>query len=912
MPSVMKVLMSSAASSALEALWSAPVGLAILDLDLRYVRVNDTLAALHGLTAAEHIGKTVLEVLPLQGPELTAPLMRVRDGGPAEQVEIEVATRHWRVSWQAIQAHGEVTGVTAMVLDISAQRALERTEERLRALQRSVDVDVTARAQSEAALKHSEARFRRLFETNLLGILFWELEGGVRDANDEFLRMVGHDHADLEAGAIDWVRMTPPEHRAQDERAVESLRSTGTHAPIEKEYLRKDGSRVWVLVGSAIIAGDSGVGFVLDISQQKQTEAALRASEHLARESETRFRALADNIAQLAWIADESGAIDWYNQRWFEYTGTSLEAMTGWGWQKVHHPEHVERVRERFLRHIAAGEPWEDTFPLRSASGEYRWFLSRAAPIRDDAGKVVRWFGTNTDVTEQRAAEEAARNSQLLLRTTMDNFPTVIAFKDRDGRFLDVNRVVEGVLGLPKDKIVGRTMYDFIPKAAADLLHQHDLEVMETRRATQFEETTPLPSGTIHHLNTNFPLIDPEDRLYGTGHISHDVTQIKQAEAALRALNDRLEQADRRKDEFIAILAHELRNPLAPVRNAVHILKRLGPAEPRLERARDVIDRQVTHMARLIDDLLDVSRITRGKLALQTETCDLAAIARQTAEDYRTTLDAAGLVLVPPPASSPLWVEGDPVRLAQIVGNFLNNASRFTEKGGQVEVRATLDMTDGFAVIEIVDTGIGIDPALLSRLFDPFSQADQDLARTKGGLGLGLALTKGLAELHGGGVTARSDGPGLGARFTLRIPLSKSHYPSAAPDEPQGSSGARLRILVVEDNHDAAEMLGELLELGGHEVKLAVDGLTGVAVAQAFHPHVVISDIGLPGEMDGYAVARCLRAEPALRGVYLIALSGYADEAARRRSQDAGFDLHLAKPPDISLLERTLTDIAGR
>ncbi len=654
----MKDLMSSAASSALEALWSAPVGLAILDLDLRFVRVNDTLAALHGLTAAEHIGKTVLEVLPLQGPELTAPLMRVRDGGPAEQVEIEVATRHWRVSWQAIQAHGEVTGVTAMVLDISAQRsaerALERTEERLRALQRSVDVDVTARAQSEAALKHSEARFRRLFETNLLGILFWELGGGVRDANDEFLRMVGHDRADLEAGAIDWVRLTPPEHRAQDERAVESLRNTGKHAPLEKEYLRKDGSRVWVLVGSAIIAGDSGVGFVLDISQQKQ------------------------------------------------------------------------------------------------------------------------------------------------------------------------------------------------------------------------------------------------------------------AEAALRALNDRLEQADRRKDEFIAILAHELRNPLAPVRNAVHILKRLGPAEPRLERARDVIDRQVTHMARLIDDLLDVSRITRGKLALQTETCDLAAIARQTAEDYRTTLDAAGLVLVTPPASSPLWVEGDPIRLAQIVGNFLNNAGRFTEKGGQVEVRTTLDMTDGSAVIEIVDTGIGIDPGLLSRLFDPFSQASQDLARTKGGLGLGLALTKGLAELHGGGVTARSDGPGLGARFTLRIPLSKSHYPSAAPDEPQGSSGARLRILVVEDNHDAAEMLGELLELGGHEVKLAVDGITGVAVAQAFHPHVVISDIGLPGEMDGYAVARCLRAEPALRGVYLIALSGYADEAARRRSQDAGFDLHLAKPPDISLLERTLTEIAGR
>lgn len=526
--------------------------------------------------------------------------------------------------------------------------------------------------------------------------------------------------------------------------------------------LHDEAGRVTHLVPSAV-----------DITERKRAEAALRESEVL-------FRALADNIAQLAWMTDETGYIFWYNRRWFEFTGTTLEEMKGWGWQKVHHPEHVTRVTEKFRRHVASGEPWEDTFPLRSHAGRYRWFLSRAFPLRDDSGRVVRWFGTNTDITSQREAEEALR------------------------------------------------------------------------------------------------------------------------------------EADRRKDEFIAILAHELRNPLAPVRSAVEVLRRLGQAEPRLDRARDIIDRQVTHMARLIDDLLDVSRITRGKLALQRETCDLATIARLTAEDYRATLEAAGLRLVVSGPAGPLWVDGDPVRLAQMIGNLLNNAARFTDKGGLVEVRAELDDASRLAVVSVADTGVGIEPELLSRLFDPFSQAHQDLARSKGGLGLGLALTKGLAELHGGGVAAHSGGPGRGSTFTLRIPLCHARYETTLQGAAVSRGGDGLRVLVVEDNPDAAEMLCELLQLGGHEVKLAFNGAAGVAAARELLPRVVISDIGLPGELDGYAVARALRAEPALQGVYLIALSGYADEDARRLSREAGFDVHIAKPADIATLERALQDISSR
>lgn len=308
------------------------------------------------------------------------------------------------------------------------------------------------------------------------------------------------------------------------------------------------------------------------------------------------------------------------------------------GWQVVQHPEHRERVVEKPNHHFQTGEPWEDTFPMRSAAGEYRWFLSRALPIRDRDGRIVWWFGTNTDVTEQRKVAEALR------------------------------------------------------------------------------------------------------------------------------------EADRRKDEFIAILAHELRNPLAPVRNAVDILRRIGSSDPKLARIYDIVDRQITHMARLVDDLLDVSRIQRGQLVLRTEPCDLARVVGQTAEDYRSSFEAARLELEVTIPEEPVWILGDAVRLAQMVGNLLQNAVRFTETGG-ARVRVEQDSARHAAVVTVTDTGIGMDRALLERLFDPFAQAEQGLARQKGGLGLGLTLTRGLAQLHGGSIVASSPGSGCGSTFTFRVPL---------------------------------------------------------------------------------------------------------------------------------------------
>lgn len=388
----------------------------------------------------------------------------------------------------------------------------------------------------------------------------------------------------------------------------------------------------------------------------------------------------------------------------------------------------------------------------------------------------------------------------------------------------------------------------------------------------------------------------------GAGRVLASVLDITERQRAEQALRD----SDRRKDEFIALLAHELRNPLGPIRSAVEILRRALPDDPKVRRPREIIERQVSHMTRLIDDLLDVSRIARGKLDLQTMRCDLHAIVRQTAEDYRASLERRGLQLVVRGAGRPGWVEGDPVRLSQILANLLSNSEKFTPEGGTVEVLLPDDRVSGSHVVEVVDTGMGIRPDFLPWVFEPFSQQAQDLARSQGGLGMGLALSRGLARLHGGDLVAHSAGPGQGARFVLSLP-ARSGPADVGTDSPAAQAGTcRLRVLVIEDNTDAAVALSQLLEMAGHEVQVRFDGVSGLEAALALRPQAVISDLGLPGACDGYCVASALREDPRTRALPLIALSGYADAVARDKAARAGFDLHLAKPADPAALERAL------
>jgi CheY-like chemotaxis protein len=335
-------------------------------------------------------------------------------------------------------------------------------------------------------------------------------------------------------------------------------------------------------------------------------------------------------------------------------------------------------------------------------------------------------------------------------------------------------------------------------------------------------------------------------------------------------------------------------------------MRMMGPQQPPLDQARDMIDRQVTHMARLIDDLLDMSRLSRGKILLRKERVDLVELVRDTVDDYRSILEGTGLTVQVRLPEGPLYAHGDPTRLAQVLGNVLHNANKFTDAGGRVEVEVSADPGGQAALLAVRDTGIGMEADVLARVFEAFSQADRSLDRSRGGLGLGLALVKGLVELHGGEVRVASEGAGRGTELTIRLPLLSQTAPARPAAAAARAARCSHRILVVEDNVDAAESMRTLLKLIGHQVEVAHTGVEGLEAARRFLPRVVLCDIGLPGGMDGYAVARALRAEPALVSAFVIATTGYGQLEDQRRSREAGFDAHLTKPVDFAELQRML------
>ena len=377
-----------------------------------------------------------------------------------------------------------------------------------------------------------------------------------------------------------------------------------------------------------------------------------------------------------------------------------------------------------------------------------------------------------------------------------------------------------------------------------------------------------------------------------------DITDRKQAEEALQ-------EADRRKDEFLAVLSHELRNPLAPIRNAVALLGR-APLDASLAlRARQILERQTQHLTRLVDDLLDVTRVARGKVRLQRTRVDLVEVVRKATEDQRSTFDGAGVGLQTTAAEGPIWIDADPTRISQVVSNLLQNAVKFTPRGGNVSV--VVAAAGDRAEVRVRDDGIGIEPDQLQDMFEPFAQADRSLARTQGGLGLGLSLVRGLVELHGGTVAARSEGRGLGSEFTVALPRALTAAAVEVPPAEGGTAVRAVRVLVVEDNADAARTLADLLELRGHQVWTATGGRAGVTLALEVRPDVVLCDVGLP-DIDGYEVARALRRDERTAGTRLLALSGYAQPEDRQRALAAGFDGHVSKPPTLERLEELFGD----
>src|SRR5262249_7430862 len=394
------------------------------------------------------------------------------------------------------------------------------------------------------------------------------------------------------------------------------------------------------------------------------------------------------------------------------------------------------------------------------------------------------------------------------------------------------------------------------------------------------------------------PIRSPRDQVAGAVLVFRDVTERKQAEAALV-------EESRRKDEFLAMLAHELRNPLAAIANAVHLLLRPG-AEHLVDWCKEIIDRQVKHLARLVDDLLDVSRVTRGKIHLQVQRVDLAGLVRSAIAAVRPLIEERKHDLRVRIEPERIAMEADPTRLEQILVNLLTNASKYTESGGRIELAARREA--GRVLIQVRDTGIGIAPELLPRVFDLFSQGDRTLARSEGGLGIGLTMVSKLVEMHGGTVRVDSSGPGRGSTFTVDLP-ALIEEPSTQPASPaQAEPPARTRVLIVDDNVDLTQSLARLLRLLGHDVETAYDGPAGIEAARGFRPRFILLDIGLPS-LDGYQVVGQLRRDEATKQATIIAITGYGQEEDRQRALSAGFDHHLAKPVDhntlISLLHGT-------
>jgi signal transduction histidine kinase/ActR/RegA family two-component response regulator len=409
-------------------------------------------------------------------------------------------------------------------------------------------------------------------------------------------------------------------------------------------------------------------------------------------------------------------------------------------------------------------------------------------------------------------------------------------------------------------------------------------------------------------LGNAAPLLDVHGRLRGAVGAFVDVTRLKHVEDALSRANTQLADADHRKDEFIAILSHELRNPLAPIRYALPILQRDHLTEA-AERAVRVIDRQVDHLTRLVDDLLDVSRITRGMIELRKEHVTLGSVVNAAVEAASPGITAARHTLELAVSDEPVWLYADAARIAQVITNLLNNSAKYTPRGGRISLFAAVE--DGRAVVRVRDTGIGIPAPAIATVFDMFRQVSRP-DRSQGGLGIGLALARRLVEMHGGTIEAHSDGLGRGSVFTVRLPVATE---SRANDQPREDStaraeGRRLRVLVVDDNADLVEMLAVIVESAGHEVRKALDGRSAVSAARSYRPDLVLLDLGLP-VMSGLDVARELRRDPAMAGVRLVALTGWGQPEDRRQTEQAGFDAHLTKPADARRVELLLNEFAA-
>jgi PAS domain S-box-containing protein len=740
----------------------------------------------------------------------------------------------------------------------------------------------------------------KILEAAPVLILLLDARGAIQYVNQFFERLAGYQLDEIRGK--DWVETFLPRRAQAGARArlQEHFGTAPTHGHVNPILTHAGEEREIEWTCEMLRGADADISWLAvgrDVTERKAAQDALRASEQ-------RF-AEAHRIAKVgAWQIDLARETEWYSDEFYRIIGSPVGTSVGRDrLPALIHPDDRELFDELVATVLAEGTA-EAGFRIVRPDGEVRELSCSARTTYDEAGTPVMIAGTSQDITERKRAEEAARRASALLATVVARAPIALFALDRDGRFtLAEGRALEK-LGFQPGEMVGTS--------ALELYGRLRGFPEAFRRALAGEQTaTPATVGTLEFEVVYVPSIDARGRIDGIIGVAFDMTERKQAEAELHAsvtaqqrLVAELRENDRRKNDFIAILSHELRNPLSAIRSGLYVLDRASPGSDQARRVAGIITRQATQLARLVDDLLDVSRITQDKIRLQRRPLDLDDLVRVVVEDHRGLFTSCEVQLELTLAGRPVIVHGDAARLTQVLGNLLHNAAKFTPPGGVTRVGVARDADAAHAVVRVADTGAGIDPSMIGQLFEPFAQGDRTLARSMGGLGLGLTLVKGLVELHGGEVSVFSEGEDRGAEFLVRLPLEGSL--EEAVTLPTGTAQPEARqVLVIEDNAEVAEVLAALVDLEGHRATIAHDGVTGIRLARELRPDIVLCDLGLP-DMSGYEVAHQLARDESLRASLLVAVSGYATPEDVARARAAGFDRHLAKPIALDRLRGLL------
>jgi len=532
---------------------------------------------------------------------------------------------------------------------------------------------------------------------------------------------------------------------------------------------------------------------------------------------------------------------------------------------------------------------------LIAKDGSERPIDDSAAPIRYDDGSFAGVVLIFRDISLRKSAEEASARLAAIVESSDD----AIISKSLEGIIRTWNSGARRLFGYTDAEVIGRPITVIIPPERRDEETEILARIGRGERVNHFETVRLTKKGRRIDISLSVsPIRDAAGIIVGASKIARDITERKRSEEALL-------EADRRKDQFIAILAHELRNPLAPLRNGLQVLRFAGSIPSEVHRTCDIMERNLGHMVRLIDDLLDISRISQNKMELRRAPVTLADVVNSAVETARPMIDAVGHELVVALPPEPVMLDADLTRLSEVFGNLLTNSAKYTDPGGCIRLIA--ERRGDEIIIRVEDNGIGIPPESLPRIFDMFSQVDRSMERSKGGLGIGLALVKGLVGMHGGTVTAASEGPGKGSTFTVTLRVLEAGEGDAKA-EPADERPTRRRVLIVDDNRDAANSMGIMLKLRGNEVQTVYDGLAAVEAAEAYRPDVILMDVGMP-RLNGYEATRRIRLQPGGASVIIIALTGWGQDGDRAQSKAAGCDGHLVKPVSLNDLERILGDL---